>query len=202
MSRSYGVKRDFGFQKEGAGGVFLPDQHESGVASPSKSTDSYRSTMPAYDDHSHKGRGVHGKLAISSGAEKETGLHVQPGGVSSSAARDAESYVSGQVTSPTRTRCDESESSRKKKSRGWFGGRKNTKKSRGVSDGVIDGVVEGKNAARSSPVLHARSAMRSGDKDQFGRPQTVPDDEGDEEVRMQLSYDAPVDITKGKLNRN
>ena len=201
MSRSYGVKKDFGLQKEG--GVFLPDQHEeSGVASPSKYTSSYRSTMPAYDALQHRGRGVHGKLAISSGPEKEAGLH--PSSVSSNAARDAGSSDSREATSP-RTPSDGNESPRRKKdqkSRGWFGGRKDAKKNGGVPDSVIDGVVEGRNVTRSSPMLHVRRAMRSGEKDQFGRPQTVPDEVGDAEVLMHLSYDAPVDITKGKLNFN
>ena len=156
--------------------------------------------MPAYDDRHHKGRGVHGKFTISSGAEKESGLYVHSSGVTSSAARDAGSYISGEaIGRPSHNRSDESESPQKKKSRGWFGGRKNTKKSGGISDGVIDGVIEGKNVTRSSPML--RSGMRTGDKDQFGRPQTLPDEEEEEEMRMQLSYDAPVDFAKGKLNQ-
>ena len=187
MSRSYGVKKDFGLHKEG--GVFLPghDLHESGVASPSNSASSYRSTMPAYDDHQHK---VHGKLTIS-GVDKG-GMH--PGSVGT--GRYAENRTSGD-TARTSYDAHESESPRKKekKSRSWFGGKKNAKK----TDYVIDGIMEEKSVARSSPMLQVRSAVRSGEKDQFGRPQTVPDERGDEEVRMHLSYDAPVNISKGKL---
>ena len=172
--------------------MFLPEIYESEVASPSKSTSSYSSTMPAYNLHEHKGRGQYGMLSISS-IDKSAGVR------SSSPGRRRNASSSPRV--------GKSDSPRKetgKNSRGWFhGGRKNAKTSQkdGFSDSVIEGVVQGNNMIRSSPMLHVRSAMRSGENDQFGRPQADPDELSDEEERMQLSYDAPVDVTRGELSQ-
>ena len=88
-----------------------------------------------------------------------------------------------------------------KKSRGWFGKGKKSKKS-SVPVSVIDDVAEASDMARPSPILRVRAPGRKGgegeSRDQFGRPRGGPEAPEDEEVRMHLSYDAPVDITKSK----
>lgn len=178
MSRSYGIKKDFSPHKDGE--LF---QQESTVASPPQSTSSYRSTMPAYNLHQHRGRGQHGKLNISSN-DAEDGFPSGKGAGSSKAKQSR----------------DKSESAAKEKEKkprgaGWFGGKKK-KRTEKVSDCVING---GKNMARVSPMLPIRSTMKSDDKDQFGRLHATPEEPDDEELRMQLSYDAPIDPSKGGL---
>ena len=177
MSRSYGIKKDFGLHNQV--GVFLPDPHEGYVASPSKSTASYRSTMPAYDVRQQQ-RGK-GQLSISGGKERKDRAALRQ---SDDVARD-------------QSECPRAKEGQDKRS--WFGGRKKTKKTRDPpSSSVIDEIALGKDVTRSSPMLQVRSATRGGEKDQFGRPQTDPEEPRDEEARMQVSYDAPVDVTKCK----
>ena len=87
-----------------------------------------------------------------------------------------------------------------KKSKGWFGGKGKKPKKSDTPVSLIDEVAESSGMARPSPILQARASGRRGEegRDQFGRPRTGPEAPEDEDVRMQLSYDAPVDITKSK----
>ena len=174
MSRSYGIKGDFGLQ--GEGGVFLPETEEKIVA---KETSSYRSTMPAYRHTG--GRGQHGRLNISSGTPAASNKTATSG--------DAARNRNGKSPS---SRAGEAREKTTKQPRSWFG------RNPGGAPVVESVTVEGTTVTRASPMLHVRSNMRSGDRDQFGRPQAEPEGSTDEEVRMQLSYDAPVDITKSK----
>lgn len=174
MSRSYGVKKDFSLHRDG-------DQ-ESTVASPPQSMSSYRSTMPAYDLHQHRGRGQHGKLNISSN-DTEHGFHSGKGAGSSKQSRDKSESAA-------------KEKEKKSRGSGWFGGKKKRRTEK-VSDSVFNG-FERNNMARVSPMLPIRSTMRSDDDtDQFGRPHAAPEEPGDEELRMKLSYDPPIDLSKG-----
>lgn len=171
MSRSYGVKKDFGLYRESE--LFPPQ--DTTVAS---STSSYRSTMPAYD-YQHRGRGQHGKFNISS---------------NNSSGRGAESSKQSRFGGE-KSESPAKEKDKKSRGTGWFGGKK-TKRSEKVSDSVINGLTEGKNMVRVSPMLPIRSTMRGDEKDQFGRLHAAPEEPDDEELRMKLSYEAPVDITK------
>ena len=171
MPRLGGSKKDFGLQSEA--GISLPGLHEN--ASPSKSsTAGYRSAMPDYDvERRGGGRGQHGGLKISGG-----------GGGSFAPAV-------GNRNEPPRQRDVAAE----KKSKGWFGKGKKSKKG-GVPVSVIDEVAESTSMARPSPILRLRTPGRGGEEgmDQFGRPRAAePEAPEDEEIRMQLSYDAPVE---------
>ena len=223
MSRSYGIRRDFGLHKE-EGGVFLPElQEDSSVATRSESSPNYHSTMPAYDQHK-RGRGQHGKLNISSVDKGASYPQSSPGkgarhlpnssgkGASyppsspGKGARFPPSSSTASPTSPPPRELEKKESSeaKEKKSRGWFGSNKKKKKSDkgGVPSSpgiIIEGVAKEESMNRSSPMLHIRSEMQKGAKDQFGRPQVDPSEpEEDDESRMQISYDVPVESTRGE----
>lgn len=182
MSRSYGIRKDFGFHSDGE--MFLSGTQQRNVASSSNEMSSYRSTMPAYRQHTG-GSGQHGRLNISSAS-----------GVNSNKTRAESSQSSASVSSPSdaiaglegRHKSSRGGEAKEKKPRTWFN---RSKKSKRAPENVI---VE---VARASPMLHIRS-LRSSEKDQFGRPQAEPEELKDEEVLMQLSYDAPEDITKSK----
>ena len=165
MSRSYGIKKDFGLH--GEGGVFLPVAHEAAASQPASSYVHEHKTGP--------GRGQHGKLNISSGSRTS---ETRQGKDGADFDDNAASTV-GEKSAPSGS----GERSGKK----WFSKKK--KKERDPIDEIAEA---GESVVRSSPMLHVRSAMRSGERDQFGRPQTDPEEPGDEEKRMQLSYDAPV----------
>lgn len=178
MSRSYGIKKDFSPRRDGE--IFL---QESTVASPPQSMSSYRSTMPTDDLHQHRGRGQHGKLNITSN-DREDGFRSGKGGGSSRQNRDKSESTAR-------------EKEKKSRGAGWFGGKKKRRTEK-VSDSIING-LEGRNMARVSPMLPIRSTMKGNDRDQFGRPHATPEEPDDEELRMKLSYDAPVDLSKGGL---
>ena len=120
-------------------------------------------------------------------------------------ARFTPSSSTASPTSPPPQELEKKESSeaKEKKSRGWFGSNKKKKSDKGgipLSPGIIvEGVAKEESMIRSSPMLHIRSAMQKGAKDQFGRPQVDPSEpEEDDEARMQFSYDMPVESTRGE----
>ena len=151
-------------------GVSLPGVHEGGssVASPSESTSSYRSTMPAYDAQR---RGAHGGLNISGGK--------------SGPSHQSSAAVSGGERSEPSAQAEE------KRSKVRFGKGRKSKKGRQL-ESVIDESAESQSVARPSPILQVRG------KDQFGRALPGLEAPEDDEVIMKLSYDAPQDITKSK----
>lgn len=172
MARSYGIKKDFGLH--GDGGVFLPVAHEGSASQP---TLSYPSAY--YVQEQKTGRGQHGKLNISSGSGEGRTAGSRRG-------KDGADFDGGLAVDEKGA---PSGSRERGSGRRWFSKKK--KKGRDTSS-FIDEIAEGESVARSSPMLHVRSAMRSGERDQFGRPQADPEEPGDEEMRMQLSYDPPA----------
>ena len=178
MSRSYGIKKDFGLYNDS--GVLLSATQPRNVASSSKEMSSYRSTMPAYRQHTG-GRGQHGRLNISSASDVNSNKTTR--GESNQSSTRPSDAIAGFEGSHKSSRGGET---KEKKPRTWFNKSKKSKKA------PENDIVE---VARVSPMLHIRS-LRGGEKDQFGRPQAEPEESKDEEVRMQLSYDAPEDITK------
>ena len=185
MPRLHGTKKDFGLQREA--GVSLPGfQASSNVSSSSSSTASYSSTMPAYRQGG--GRGHHGGFSPSGAPPAGREPARRTGGTYNGDAHTPEKTAGGRNGLP-------GAGEEQKKSRGWFGkSKKSTKKKDRVPVSVIDEVAD---QHSPSPILQARGGGGEG-RDQFGRPRPELEAPEDEELRMHLSYDAPVDITKSE----